>query len=311
MAERYAPSSLQGAPPDALKARVEAVLGRRWIGWSRPTTGLSPAHRFLAALDQGSSVFVKAATTPQTAAWLRTERQALAVAPSDCTPDVIAWIEDDLPVLIVESFGDAYWPVRGDAVQWRAGDLERVVAAIARLAAAPAPESVPRMSSLPATAALRRRSVDNWATLLANLEGFDDLRLCSPRWIAANGAALAEAEAGLVLDGDSLVHGDLRSDNICLTDDRVIFVDWAQAARGAAETDLAIFLPSAHLEGGPAPFDIMPAGAGWAAQQSGELALRAIRDKAAPTWLVRVFRRLARINLDWAVASLGLPPRDA
>ena len=102
----------------------------------------------------------------------------------------------------------------------------------------------------------------------------------------------------------------MRSDNICLTADGVKFVDWAQASRGASDTDLAIFLPAAHLEGGPAPYDVLPDAAPWAAAGAANLAGRAANDAAAPEWLRRVFRRLARINLDWAIASLGLPPCD-
>jgi hypothetical protein len=103
----------------------------------------------------------------------------------------------------------------------------------------------------------------------------------------------------------------MRSDNICLTDHSVKFVDWSGARRGAKAGDLALFPPTAHLEGGPLPASVMAGGAPWAAQQSAQLALRAIADaRAAPGWLRRVFRRLARINLDWAIQDLGLPARD-
>ena len=102
----------------------------------------------------------------------------------------------------------------------------------------------------------------------------------------------------------------MRSDNICVAAGGVRFVDWSHARRGAAATDLAAFLPAARLEGGPAPEAVFPDGAGWGAAQGANLALRAMNDAAAPRWLGRVFRRMAAINLDWAIAGLGLPPRD-
>ena len=102
----------------------------------------------------------------------------------------------------------------------------------------------------------------------------------------------------------------MRNDNICLTENAVKFVDWSHARRGAKATGLALFLPTAHLEGGPPPASVMAEGGPWAAQQSAELALRAVSETQAPTWLRRVFRRLARINLDWAIQDLGLPARD-
>src|SRR5258708_38525673 len=134
MADRYVPSSLQGAPPEALTARVEEALGRRWLAWSKPSTGLSAAHRFLVELDDRASVFVKGATTAQTAVWLRNEREAIAAAPT-FAPKEIAWIDDgdDAPILVVEALVEAYWPVRGCGTQWRPGDLERVVSAIKAL----------------------------------------------------------------------------------------------------------------------------------------------------------------------------------
>ncbi|HZZ34276.1 MAG TPA: hypothetical protein VFE03_01030, partial [Caulobacteraceae bacterium] len=78
----------------------------------------------------------------------------------------------------------------------------------------------------------------------------------------------------------------------------------------AALTDLAEFLPTAHLEGGPAPQALAPDAADWAAALSGGYASRAIAEEAAPAWLRRVFLRLTAIGLDWAAASLGLPERD-
>jgi hypothetical protein len=305
LADHYAPSSRQGAPPDALRARVEAELGERWLSWSKPDTGLTAAHRFIVALAGGGGIFVKAATTTQTAAQLRNERLALQHAPAELAPAVLAWIDDgdDAPILVVEAVAAAHWPASRLGVNWREGDLDRVFAAIRRLSALDAPGSLPID---------RSQATAGWARILSQPDSFVGLRLCSATWLAANGEALARAEAALDRCGGAFVHGDMRSDNICLTADGVKFVDWTNARSGAPDTDLAIFLPAAHLEGGPAPIAVMPDGAPWAAQQAAELALRALEDsRAPPEWLRRVFRRLARINLDWAIASLGLPPRDA
>lgn len=302
MADRYLESRLQGAPSEMLKARVEAALRRRWVGWSAPDTGLSPAHRFVAEMDDGQRVFIKAATTPETADWLRNERRALAAAPA-FGPKEIVWLDDDdeTPLLIVEALVDAYWPAQPGGTRWRPGDLDRVFAAIEALSA-----EAPSLA-LPTT---RSEPTQGWRNILDEPAPFLALDLCSARWLDQHGQALAEAEARLDRRGDAFVHGDMRSDNICLTDDAVKFVDWSNARRGAHATDLALFLPTAHLEGGPAPASVMPDGGAWGAQQSAELARRAASDTQAPDWLRRVFRRLARINLDWAVEALELPGRD-
>src|SRR5207244_6372038 len=56
--------------------------------------------------------------------------------------------------------------------------------------------------------------------------------------------------------GDSLVHLDLRADNLLLTPDRVLVVDWPWAAVGAPWLDLVAMLPSVAMQGGPRPDDV-------------------------------------------------------
>jgi hypothetical protein len=294
VAKSYVPSASQAAPPAALRARVEALVGESSLTWSKPDTGLSAAHRFLVAFESGRSAFIKAATTPQTAALLRNEHLALLTAPRRFTPRVLAWTDGDdaFPLLIAENLVDGHWPASHAGVHWRAGDIERVIAAIRALSEITAPEALPCETSERAA---------GWPMILAAPGFMTGLGLCSSAWLDAHGEELARAESRLIRKGNAFVHGDMRSDNICLTDDRVIFVDWSEARRGAAATDLAMFLPAARLEGGPAPQGILPDGGPWAAAECAELALRARDDIAAPAWLARVLRRLAWINLDWAV----------
>ncbi|MBL8770684.1 MAG: phosphotransferase, partial [Phenylobacterium sp.] len=262
---------------------------------------LSAAHRFLVTLADGQHVFVKGATTPETAAWLRNERTALSAAPPELAPRVLAWLDDDpdRPVLVLEAL-EGRWPAGHQGVAWRPGDLPAVVDALRRLARAPAD----------GLAAASGAASTGWADIVAAPEAILRLGICSPAWLAAWGGRLLDAEQSLVRTGAAFVHGDMRSDNIWLGADGVKFVDWSHAVRGAPETDLATLLPTAHLEGGPAPASLMPEGGAWAAAQAADMALRAVGDHAAPAWLRRVFGRLAAINLDWAAASLDLAPRD-
>jgi hypothetical protein len=297
----YVQSSLQQAPPASLRTRVEAAMGCAWLSHATPETGLSAAHRFVVELAGGEQVFVKAATSPQTAQWLRNEHRALQAAPADLTPRILAWLEDDpaRPILIVEALAGR-WPAGHGGVAWRPGDLDAVLSAIHRLGGVAA-------DGLPQEPATRS---DGWRRILRAPEPFLRLGLGSAAWLAAHGEALAEAEEGLVRDGEAFVHGDMRSDNICFGSEGVKFVDWSDARRGAAETDPAALLPTAHLEGGPEPDGELPNGDGWGAAQGADLALRAIGDDAAPAWLRRIFVRLAAINIDWALRCLGRPPRD-
>jgi aminoglycoside phosphotransferase (APT) family kinase protein len=57
-------------------------------------------------------------------------------------------------------------------------------------------------------------------------------------------------------EGTTLVHSDLRADNMLIADDRVLVVDWPHAAIGAAWIDLTFFLPSVAMQRGPMPWEI-------------------------------------------------------
>jgi hypothetical protein len=53
--------------------------------------------------------------------------------------------------------------------------------------------------------------------------------------------------------GPTLLHSDLRADNMLITDDGVVFVDWPHACTGAPWFDVLAFAPSVAMQGGPDP----------------------------------------------------------
>src|SRR5205814_1939355 len=80
-------------------------------------------------------------------------------------------------------------------------------------------------------------------------------------WAVRHLRRLAELEDGWAVAsrGDTLLHSDLRADNILLTDDRVFFIDWPSACLGAAWIDLMGMLPSVAMQGGPQPDGVFEA----------------------------------------------------
>jgi hypothetical protein len=287
------------------RERIEHALGQPVREWISPDTGLSAAARYSVTLEDGSRVFVKAATDEQTSDWLRTEYLALQCVPDRFVPAVVGWLDepDGYPILLTEDLRRAHWPASHEGVDWRPGDIDRVLAAVADLSCVRAPDAfVPTA-----------RGGTRWPSLVG--EGPDreaslGLGLCSEAWLAHAAPPLVTAEAGLDDSGDRVVHGDLRSDNICIDGERVVFVDWGEASRGSAEHDLALLLPTLHLEGGPLPYEVLPTGGGWAAAGAATLARRVLGEWGVPEWLARVFVRLTAINLSWAASSLGLPQPD-
>ena len=283
-----------------LHAQLAAALGKEPAAWRRPHTGLSPATRLVVRFADGSSAFVKAAVDDRTEAWLRTEQAVIAsIADRSLVPRVLAWIDDgQRPALVTEDLSEAYWPADQNPVTWKPGQILLLLAGLRRLAELPPPARLP---------AAEQGVEPRWPSLARDADAFLALGLCGEAWLREAIDGLTAAEASVPLAGDSLVHDDVRSDNVCFAGDRVVLVDWGGALRGNHEHDLASALSTLPLEGGPEPFEVLPGGGSWAAYLAARAASRACRDTEAPEWLRRVLRRIAAICLEWAARSLDLP----
>ena len=93
-----------------------------------------------------------------------------------------------------------------------------------------------------------------WRTLAG---GPDRGRLDS--WSRAHLDELAELERAWPQygTGGTLLHTDIRADNVLLTGDRVVFVDWPHACIGAAFVDVVFLAPSVAMQGGPPPGELL------------------------------------------------------
>jgi aminoglycoside phosphotransferase len=130
---------------------------------------------------------------------------------------------------------------------WEADELGRVVAALAALHDELTPSPAPALAPL---ADAVRGLFGGWSELAAAgpPPGLDP-------WAQAHLDRLAELEAPwpAACAGSTLAHGDVRSDNVLLSDDGVVFVDWPHAGVGNRAFDLVAWAPSVVLEGGPPP----------------------------------------------------------
>lgn len=72
-------------------------------------------------------------------------------------------------------------------------------------------------------------------------------------WVTARLEKLVELENAWpqAACGDSLVHTDLRADQILITADKAVFVDWPHAVIGAPWVDFLFMFPSVEMQGGP------------------------------------------------------------
>jgi Ser/Thr protein kinase RdoA (MazF antagonist) len=237
--------------PLRIQAATEASLGSPVIAAETQLSGFSPGVAARLRCANGRRAFVKAIgpePNPGSPAYHRREAAIVAAMPAHAPVPRLLWTHDEGDggwILLLFEEIDGVHP----ALPWRADELARVLDAIADLSAAltPAPLVAPSASTLVA------RDICGWAGLLAAPPDALD------PWSRDHLHALAalEAEAPRAVAGDTLLHFDLRADNLLLTADRVYVFDWPHAVIGAAWVDLVFFAPSVAMQGGPPPEELL------------------------------------------------------
>jgi hypothetical protein len=266
-------------------ARAEALLGSEAEAWAQVTRrGYSLNEHWLVRFADGTRTFLKEGHIPPSPEWIRTERDVFAAVDGPFMPRFIAFDDGDAPLLVLEDLMPARWPP-----PWRDGDIELVLAALAETAAADVRATLPPLEDFG----------NDWRVVERDPQPFLSTGLRDEAWVARTLPALIEAADAAPLHGDSLCHCDVRSDNLCVKDGRVVLVDWNHARLGDPRFDVAFWLPSLALEHGPPPdeFGVDE----FAAFVAGFFAARAGLPKPPGAPTVRDFQRLqAEIALDWA-----------
>jgi aminoglycoside phosphotransferase (APT) family kinase protein len=237
--------------PGWLRGEVEQRLGGRVVEAVTQPSGFSPGLAVRVRLDDGRRAFVKAVgadPNPDSPGIHRAEARTMAVLPRSAPAPRMLWSldRDGWVALAFEDVDGAH-----PTLPWRPDELARVLAMVADLAAA----LTPAPPGLPTVAERLRDSFVGWRRLAAaSAAGDDDLAGLDP-WAARHLRRLADLEAGWpqAMRGPTLLHADLRADNLLLTPTRVVAVDWPWACVGAAWVDLLLLLPSVTMQGGPDP----------------------------------------------------------
>jgi hypothetical protein len=281
--------------------RVAQLAGKPPTSWRRIARGYTPAERWQVTFADGSRAFAKFGSTPATAQWLRAERAVYGKLSARFMPTVLGYAEHaERPLLLLEDLSDAWWPP-----PWRPGDVERLLETMREVAATPvARGALPELES-------ERGRFAGWLNVERDPAAFLSLGLCSQGWLESALPSLLLAQDLALLAGTELVHGDLRSDNLCLADGRVVLVDWNGARRGNSAHDLAALAPSLRLEGGPLPDELVPSEGALGALICGFFAANAgLRPIPDAPMVRKIQLRQLRIALPWAARALGLPPPD-
>jgi hypothetical protein len=282
--------------PEAV-VRTELLLDATAAAWAPVASRYALGDRWLIRLGDARTVFAKRAIGAATAEWLRREHLVYSGLHASFMPDLVGWEDGELPLLLLEDLSAAHWPP-----PWPRGSVEAVLGTLGDVAATEPPDGVPRIADEPPW---------SWRDVAADPAPFIGLGLCSSAWLDQALPALLSASDPHLLDGEGLLHGDARSDNLCIRNGRPVFVDWNWACVGNPAVDVAFWLPSLTLEGGPEPDQIVtscPGAASLAAIVAGFFAATAGLPPPEGAPSVRPFQ-LAQLEvaLPWAVRVLGLP----
>jgi aminoglycoside phosphotransferase (APT) family kinase protein len=240
--------------PARIRTEVERRLGAPVVAALTQAGGFSPGVAARLELADGSRAFVKAVSpVPNAVAPTihRREARIVAAIPRSAPVPRLLWMLDDDPDgWVVLAFEDVEG--RQPAVPWVDAELDDVLEALEALAADLTPS--PLRPPIVADATETFGGLDpNWASLLAAPD--PTLDAWSSRHLA--GLVALEAMAGEAARGDTLLHFDVRADNVLLTPEGVRFVDWPHAHVGGAFVDLVWFAPSVAMQGGPGPQELV------------------------------------------------------
>lgn len=222
--------------PVSVRSRISRGFRSAWAG-------------VVAVGDPTRTVFVKARSGPSISA-LDHERAVLERLPDGLGPSVRGSCHsqaDAVAILALEDLSTNHWPP-----PWTADGVARTVELLERVAAVgPGAGSIPRLVDVAS-------ALTNWSAVAADQAPFLGTRLRSERWLDQILPSLLDLKFDDSLDGEGLLHFDVRSDNISLGPEGAVLVDWEFACLGNPRVDLLSWLPSLRAEGGPEPWVVVP-----------------------------------------------------
>jgi aminoglycoside phosphotransferase (APT) family kinase protein len=231
--------------PAPVRATVEAVIGGRVIEARSQVGGFSPGTADRVVTADGRRAFVKAAgaaLNERTVELHRREAVVAAALPAGVPAPRLLGVHDDGEwVALIYQDIDGRHP----STPWVDAELSAVLAALHRLSTAEVPP--PLRQQLRSTHAELADDLSGWRRIA------DDPPSTLDSWARNHLNQLCELadRAPGALVGDSLVHTDIRADNLLLSPDgTVAIIDWPWATRGAAWFDTLALLLNVRLYGG-------------------------------------------------------------
>lgn len=294
--------------PGTVRAEVEHRLGSQVRAATTQAGGFSHGLAARLELRDGQNFFAKAISTDDSLAVMyRTELETAARLPPTVPTPALRFTLDTRGWLVAVF---DYVPGRHPRLDRRA-ELAAVLATIERLAIMLTPSPLP---DLPTIVQHYGPQLQGWRRFAeheppADLDG----------WARRNLDELAELESTWTdhAAGETLLHTDLRPDNMLLQlDGSVMVLDWAWPCRGAAWIDLVALTPNIAAHGidadellatHPTTSGVDPAAvSAFLCALAGYWAMRS-REPAPPRspWLRRYQAHSAQVTANWLNRRLG------
>jgi hypothetical protein len=283
-----------------IRERLVSVVNARPVLMTPVQGGYTAARRLTVEFSNSLSAFVKVATDPATAGWLRDEYRIYKNVQADFMPQLLGWHDDGVrPLIVLQDLSAGLWPRT-----WTREMIAAVLETMDGVRQVAPPVGLPELESM-------RHDFASWHLVAAQPQQFLSLGLCSDAWLRNALPIFVQCESEAVIAGSELLHLDLRSDNICFLDNKVLLVDWNWASVGNGRLDLLFWLPSLACEGGPLPEQVLEGEPNLVALIAGFWAYRAGMPPPHPGSDVRdLQRRQLVIALAWSARLLALPPPD-
>ncbi len=229
--------------PLPVRAGVEGILGSPVVSAVSQPGGFSPGAADRIVTASGRRAFVKAAgpqPNPLTPDLHRMEIAVSSSLPPGPVPAFLGSYDDGTWVALVLADVEGRHP----ATPWLPDELEQVLAMLTQIA-----DRMTAPEQLPEAAAAFEDIFGRWQRLADDPD--PALQDRAP-WVAERMDWLiaSDAAAFTAIAGNSLVHQDIRADNVLLTGAGAVLVDWPYASRGAPWVDSVLLTINVRLFGG-------------------------------------------------------------
>ena len=237
--------------PASVRSAIESWLGAPVVKSRTHAGGFSPGLAATLESESGRRVFVKGVgptPNPDTPGLHRREAEVVSALPTGLPIPTLLWRFEDADsgwVVLVFEQVDGLNP----HLPWQRQELDRVLQMLTELSEALTPSPIE-------AGPVGEKSITRWRGW-RTFAGSPDPRLEASTLRHLEELARLEELAPAAAFGETLLHLDVRADNLLLTSDRVFLVDWPWAQVGAPWLDVLFFAPSVEMQGGPSGEELL------------------------------------------------------